>query len=329
MDDVGLVESVLDLTGFCLGDSLGNVRSDRTGLRGRHQATGTKDTTELTDDTHHVGSGDSNVEVQEAFVLDAVCKIFGTDDLCTGFFSGLGHIALGEDGDADALTGTVRENDCTTDLLVSVTGVDTQTDVSFDSFVELGFRCIADELESFVYLISLGFVDELFAVDIFLAVFHSSLPPALVFHNDAHGTCGTCDHRAGRLDAGSIEVTHFRLGDLFDLVHGDGRDFGLVGFTGSFLDSASLLDEDSCGRGLGDECETVVCINCDDDRNDEAHVILGALIELLGERHDVDAVLTKGRTDGRCRSCFTCGDLQFNETDYLLCHCFCTSKKMW
>ena len=40
VDDVGLVETVLDLTGFGFLDGVGDVRRDGAGLRGRHQEIG-------------------------------------------------------------------------------------------------------------------------------------------------------------------------------------------------------------------------------------------------------------------------------------------------
>ena len=58
--------------------------------------------------------------------------------------------------------------------------------------------------------------------------------------------------------------------------------------------------------------ERTVCINGDDDRDNQADIILCALIEFLRERHNVHTVLTQRRTDRGCRGCFSGGDLQLN-----------------
>ena len=51
-----------------------------------------------------------------------------------------------------------------------------------------------------------------------------------------------------------------------------------------------------------------------------AHVLLGALIEFLGERHDVHAVLAKRGADRGGRSRFAGRDLQLDVTSYFLRH---------
>ena len=101
---------------------------------------------------------------------------------------------------------------------------------------------------------------------------------------------------------------------------GNGGDLLLVGNAGTGLNVALLLDEDSRGRGLGDKAKGTVGIHGDDHGDDQAHVILGALVEFLGKGSDVDAVLTQGRANGGCGSCFARGDLQFDVSNYFLCH---------
>ena len=65
-------------------------------------------------------------------------------------------------------------------------------------------------------------------------------------------------------------------------------------------------------RGLGDEGERAVSVNRDDNRNDHAGIVLGALVELLGESHDVDAVLAESRTYRGSRGCLACGNLELD-----------------
>ena len=56
---------------------------------------------------------------------------------------------LGEDQHASGLTGAVGQNHGATDLLVSVTGVNTQLDVQLDSLVELCGSALHNQLQSF------------------------------------------------------------------------------------------------------------------------------------------------------------------------------------
>ena len=52
-----------------------------------------------------------------------------------------------------------------------------------------------------------------------------------------------------------------------------------------------------CGRGLGDESERTILINGDHYGNDQAGVVLGSLVKVLGESHDVYTVLTESRAN--------------------------------
>ena len=69
VDDVGLVQTVLDLTGFDFLDGLGDVGGDGAGLGGGHQTLGAQDLTETADNAHHVGSGDDHVKVEPVLLL--------------------------------------------------------------------------------------------------------------------------------------------------------------------------------------------------------------------------------------------------------------------
>ena len=61
-------------------------------------------------------------------------------------------------------------------------------------------------------------------------------------------------------------------------------------------------------------------VHGDDDGDDKAHIVLRALVELLREGGDVDAVLAQRRADGGRGICLACRDLQLDVTDYFLCH---------
>jgi hypothetical protein len=83
----------------------------------------------------------------------------------------------------------------------------------------------------------------------------------------------------------------------------------------------SFLDEHCRGRGLGDKGERTIGVHSDDDGDNHAHVVLRALVELLGEGCDVDAVLAQSGADGGRGSRLACGNLQLHISgNLLLCH---------
>ena len=120
----------------------------------------------------------------------------------------------------------------------------------------------------------------------------------LFLDDDAHGAGGAGDHAHSGLDAGGVQVGHLGLSDLADIFLADGGNLGLVGDTGAGLDVAGLLDEHCGGRSLGDKGEGTVGVDGDDDGDDQTDIVLGALVEFLGEAGDVNTVLTEGGADG-------------------------------
>ncbi len=76
---------------------------------------------------HHVRRSDSGVEVDLA-LLNLGDELVGTDDVGAGSL-GLAGLALGEDGNTNGLAGAVGQGDGTTDVLVSLTSIDAQTEV--------------------------------------------------------------------------------------------------------------------------------------------------------------------------------------------------------
>jgi hypothetical protein len=93
-------------------------------------------TAEATDERHHVGGGDGDVEVDHA-LLDLGGQVVGTDDVGTGVAGGLGGFAGGEHGDADVLAGTAGQRHGATHHLVGLAGVDAEADGDLDGLVEL------------------------------------------------------------------------------------------------------------------------------------------------------------------------------------------------
>src|SRR5262249_22739073 len=119
------------------------------------------------------------------------------------------------------------------------------------------------------------------------------------------------------LDARRVEVGKLVLRDLADLLLGDLADLGLVRLARAALDLRGLLDQDRRRRRLRDEREAAVGVRGDEDRNDQVAHLLSARVELLAELHDVEAVLSECRTDGRRRVRLAGGTLQLDEsTDF-------------
>ena len=172
MDDVGLVQTILDLTGLGFLNGLGGVGSHGAGLGGGHQALGAQDLTQTADNTHHVGSGDDDIEVEPVLLLDLLHQIHLAHVIGAGGLGSLGLVALGEHQNADRLTGTVGQHDGAADLLVGVTGVNAQLDVELDSLIELGAGGLADQLQTLLGVIQHRLVDLLGAFLIFLTSKH-------------------------------------------------------------------------------------------------------------------------------------------------------------
>ena len=166
MDDVGLVETVLDLTGFDFLDSGGDVGGHGAGLGGGHEALRAKNLTKTTDDTHHVGGSDDNVKVEPVFLLDLFHELHAAGVVsacCEGFVE---LRVLGEHENLAGLAGAVRKNDRAADLLVSVTGVNAELDMNFDSLVELCLRGLDDQIHGVGDFVLHAAVDQLRAVDV-------------------------------------------------------------------------------------------------------------------------------------------------------------------
>src|SRR5690606_9947350 len=109
----------------------------------------------------------------------------------------------------------------------------------------------------------------------------------------AHRPSGARDgpHRA--LDARGGEVGALVLRDLADLLGGHLADLVLVRLLGAALDLGRLLEKDRRRRRLGDEGERAVGVRGDEDRDDQVAHLRRARVELLAERHDVEAVLAE------------------------------------
>ena len=325
--DVGLINTILDLTGFDIGNGLSHVHGNGAALGVRHQALGAEHTTDAADNAHHIGGGYADVETEPVLGLDLLDQILIAYEIGAGFLSLTGLIALGKNQNADYAAGAVGQYDCAANLLISVTGVNAQADVSLDGLIKLGLGGGQNGLDTLGGIVKLLLVDILNAFVILLTVLHSIT--SSVYYNNAHAAGGAGYHAHGSLDGTGVKVGHLELGDLADLSLGDIGDLGLVGNAGAALYTAGLLDKNGCGRGLGDKGEGTVLINGDNNGDYQTGLLGGALVELLAEAHDVNAVLTQSGTNGRCGCSFTCRDLQLDKACNFLCHFKFPPKKLW
>jgi len=118
---------------------------------------------------------------------------------------------------------------------------------------------------------------------------------------DTHRARGAGNHAGGVVGVDGVEVLLLQLDDFEELLLGDLADLIAVRDLGSGLDLRSLLEKDGSGRGLQDESEGLVLVDGDDDREDHASLVLGLGVELLTERHDVDALRAERGADRRSR----------------------------
>src|SRR5205085_8864802 len=110
------------------------------------------------------------------------------------------------------------------------------------------------------------------------------------------------------------------LGDLADLRLGDASDLRPIRLTRSLLDTGLLLQKHRGRRRLRDEGERLVREDGDLDGENRPRFLLGSCVELLHERHDVDALRAQRRTNRWRRRRLPRGDLQLHESRDFLRH---------
>ena len=177
MHDTGLIYTILHLTGFDIVDGLCDVHCNCSALGVGHEALRSQYTSDTADSTHHIRCCHANIEAKPVLGLDLLNEVVIANEISARFLSLSRLIALCEYENANDLTCTVRQNYRTTNLLVSVTGVNTQTDVSFDCLVELSLAGRNDDVQPLSGIIQLGTVDSLEAFNIFLTMLHNFFPP--------------------------------------------------------------------------------------------------------------------------------------------------------
>ena len=82
-----IVVSEFHFTGFVFTHGLGDIRSHSSGPRRRHQTSGTEYATKRTDDSHHVGRRDADIEIKPT-IADFFGEFLLSDFVRTSGFGG-------------------------------------------------------------------------------------------------------------------------------------------------------------------------------------------------------------------------------------------------
>src|SRR5579884_1354318 len=143
---------------------------------------------------------------------------------------------------------------------------------------------------------------------------------ASVHHTQAHASGRAFNNSFRGLDRIGVEVGHLGFGDLADLRFRDRSGGRPAGRTRPRGDAGSLLEQITRRRGLGDEGERPVVEDSDLDRNNSPGLRRRALVVLLAEPHDVDAMLSQSGPHGRSRIGFARFYLEFDDSFDLARH---------
>ena len=86
----------------------------------------------------------ADVEIHPVFLHDSVNEILSANVISSGSLSSLVLIFLTENENLNVFTCTVRKYNSASDLLISVSGVNAETDVSFNGFIKLSLCILAN-----------------------------------------------------------------------------------------------------------------------------------------------------------------------------------------
>ena len=153
MDNICFIQTILDFTCFNIINSLCNIHCNRTGFWVWHQAFWSEDTSQTTNYAHHVRCCYYNVKIEPSLILDSWNEFFATNEICTCCFCFCHFITFSEYKNTNCFTSTVRQNNGTTYLLVSMTAIYTKTDMSFYGFIKFCNCCFLNKANCFSHII--------------------------------------------------------------------------------------------------------------------------------------------------------------------------------
>src|SRR5262249_2523761 len=156
--DAGLLDAELDRAALGALHGGSDVHGHGADLRVRHHAARTEHLTEAADQRHHVGGGDTAIEIDVA-ALHLLHQVFRADHVSAG---SLGFFRLGatrEHANAQRAAGAVRQVDDAADHLVGVARIDAEIDRNLDGLVKLGLGALLDHLDGFSERVHLFAID--------------------------------------------------------------------------------------------------------------------------------------------------------------------------
>src|SRR5690606_13875193 len=138
---------------------------------------------------------------------------------------------------------------------------------------------------------------------------------------EAHRTGGTLDHAHRCVYVAGVQIFQLRFGDLTDLRTADLACNRLARRSATRLETNCLLEEVSHRRRLHREGEGLVLVVGDYNRDRRTLLeFLSLRVERLAEFHNIDAALTKRRTDRGRRRSLTRGNLKLELACNFLSH---------
>ena len=172
MDDVRLIQTVLNLTGFDIVDCFCYVHRNCASLRVRHQALRAKHTTQTANNAHHVRRSNCNVKTKPVFILDLRNQILCSYEIRAGCKSLFSLVALREYQNTNCFACAVWKNNGATHLLISMSAVNAQTNMRFYCCVKLRCRCFLHQINRVCCIIKHCLINELCSLAVFFSSFH-------------------------------------------------------------------------------------------------------------------------------------------------------------
>jgi hypothetical protein len=243
----------------------------------------------LADRGHHVGRRDRGVEVDRP-LDDLLDELLAAHDVGPGLGRLARLLTLSEHGDADALAGAVRQAHRPAQALVLLAGVQAQAERHLDGLVELRVGLSLQDPDRVARQVLVLAIERCLGRRGSLPGHDSTSTPML------RAVPATISIAASTSFA--FRSGHLLLGDVTQLRGGERAHLVAVGDAGSLLDAGGLLDQLCHRRLLEDERERAVLVDREDGRDHLAAHLLGRVVVLLAELHDVHAVLPEGGANG-------------------------------
>ena len=197
------VHTVFHLTCLNVVDCLCHIHGNGTALGVGHQAFGSQNLTHTAYKSIMSGGGNHHVKSKPVFLLDFFDVLFRTHEIGTCRCRFVCLCALGNYQNTHGFTCSVGQHNHTTNLLVCVTAVYAQFNVQFKCFVKFcrsNFNAfsIASAI-SYCFVLSYFFKASTY--------FFPFIGASLVFNNNAHAACRSCNHGACRFNDAAFKST--------------------------------------------------------------------------------------------------------------------------